>query len=174
MEKRVYGEALRKTRFYFGIILLILSCVCPLFGILVAQTDLPLSFKASIIGLLSLGLPELLIVAAAAALGKENFELIKEWSVKRLKRLIPSARVGKLRYNIGLVMFVIPVIPAYIQAYVPHWLPDMAPERLYVNIGADIMFISSLFVLGGDFWEKLRALFVYEAKAQFPVKDEEG
>jgi hypothetical protein len=26
----------------------------------------------------------------------------------------------------------------------------------------------SLFVLGGDFWDKLRALFIGEAKAVFP------
>ncbi len=30
--------------------------------------------------------------------------------------------------------------------------------------------IASLFVLGGDFWDKLRALFVRNAKAVFPEK----
>ena len=29
-------------------------------------------------------------------------------------------------------------------------------------------FIVSFFVLGGDFWEKFRALFIYEAKALIP------
>jgi hypothetical protein len=29
------------------------------------------------------------------------------------------------------------------------------------------MFLASLFVLGGDFWDKLRALFNYRAKARF-------
>ena len=32
------------------------------------------------------------------------------------------------------------------------------------------MQIASLFVLGGDFWDKLRALFVRDAKAVFPEK----
>jgi hypothetical protein len=39
--------------------------------------------------------------------------------------------------------------------------------RLIVNIGIDILFVSSVFVLGGDFWDKLRALFIYKAKVQF-------
>jgi hypothetical protein len=35
------------------------------------------------------------------------------------------------------------------------------------------MFLASLFVLGGDFWDKLRALFVREARAVFPEKKDE-
>jgi hypothetical protein len=34
----------------------------------------------------------------------------------------------------------------------------------------DLMFVASFFVLGGDFWDKLRALFIQGAKAQFPVQ----
>jgi hypothetical protein len=30
------------------------------------------------------------------------------------------------------------------------------------------MLISSLFVLGGDFWDKVRGLFIYEAKSHIP------
>jgi len=30
----------------------------------------------------------------------------------------------------------------------------------------DVMFVVSLFVLGGDFWDKVRALFVYDARGQ--------
>jgi hypothetical protein len=55
-------------------------------------------------------------------------------------------------------------------AYAPWWLPDSSPERLYVNLGADAMFLVSLFVLGGDFWDKLRAIFVREARAVFPER----
>jgi hypothetical protein len=29
--------------------------------------------------------------------------------------------------------------------------------------------VASLFVLGGDFWDKLRALFVHEARVVFPA-----
>jgi hypothetical protein len=66
-----------------------------------------------------------------------------------------------------LIMFLVPVILTYVMAYAPWWLPDTSSARLYVNIAADCMFIASLFVRGGDFWDKLAALFLYESRVQF-------
>jgi hypothetical protein len=34
----------------------------------------------------------------------------------------------------------------------------------------DVMLIASLFVLGGRFWDKIRALFVREATVAFPAR----
>ena len=34
----------------------------------------------------------------------------------------------------------------------------------YVTVGADILFIISFFVLGSEFWAKIRALFQYNAR----------
>jgi hypothetical protein len=36
-------------------------------------------------------------------------------------------------------------------AYAPQWLPDHSPLRFYVNLAADFIFLSGLFVLGGIF-----------------------
>jgi hypothetical protein len=157
----------KKIRLYAGMILFILSLVSPLFGFLVANTTWSTVVKATIIGLLTAGIPEILILLAAAILGKENFELIKSATFSFLKRLRPTARVSKTRYIVGLVLFLIPVIPAYVMAYAPQWLPDTSPARLYVNLVADFIFAASLFVLGGDFWDKLRALFIYESRVRF-------
>jgi hypothetical protein len=33
------------------------------------------------------------------------------------------------------------------------------------------LFVASLLELGGDFWDKLHALFAYDAVAYFPPKD---
>jgi hypothetical protein len=35
-----------------------------------------------------------------------------------------------------------------------------------VSLIGDVIFVASLFVLGGDFWDKIRALFVYRARVQ--------
>jgi len=157
----------RMVRLYLGMTLLVLSLVAPLFGFLVARTDWPGTLKATIIGLLTVGAPELLGVLAAAVLGKENFERITSRMLSLLKRLKPTARVSKARYTVGLVMFLVPVIPTYVMGYAPQWLPDTSSARLYVNIAADCTFVASLFVLGGDFWDKLSALFIYESRVQF-------
>ena len=156
-----------KFRFCLGISLLVLGLIMPLFGLLVLRTEWSAGLKATIVGLLTAGGPEIVAILAAAVLGKKNFEIIKSRIFLALKTLRPTARVGKVRYTIGLIMFLLPIIPTYVMAYVPQWLPDTSPARLYVNIGADCVFVTSLFVLGGDFWDKLTALFVYESHAQF-------
>ena len=165
----LYGDVMMKNnlRFYLGITCLALSWILPLFGILVARLDLPLAVKASSIGLLTVGGPEILAILAVVFLGKENLIVIKNKILALLKLIKPAGPVSPRRYRLGLVMFLLPIIPTYIMAYLPQWLPDSSPQRLYVNLAADFLFLTSLFVLGGDFWDKLRALFVYEARAQF-------
>ncbi len=155
------------VRFYLGMTLLVLAFASPGFGLVVANMDWPGTVKATVIGLLTVGVPELLGAAAATVLGKENFQRIAAWALSLLRLLRPTARVSKARYTVGLAMFVVPVIPTYVMGYAPQWLPDASAARLYVNIGADCMFIASLFVLGGDFWDKLSSLFIYESHAQF-------
>lgn len=156
-----------KLRFYLGVVFFALAWILPLFGILVAKLSLSLGTKATIIGLLTVGGPELLGLLAVLCLGKENLIFLKKKFLDWLKRLKPAAPVSRNRYRLGLVMFLLPLIPTYIMAYAPQWLPDHSPQRLYLNLAADFIFLASLFVLGGDFWDKLRALFVYDARVEF-------
>jgi hypothetical protein len=93
--------------------------------------------------------------------------LIKNKILEWLNYLKPAAPVSRTRYRSGLVMFLLPLIPTYIMAYTPGWLPDHSPQRLYINLAADFIFLANLFVLGGDSWDKLRALFVYDGRAEF-------
>lgn len=156
-----------KVRFYAGLSFFVLAWILPLFSILVAKLNLALSTKAVIIGLLTLGGPELLGLLAVLCLGKENLLFIKKRIFTWLKRLKPAAIVSRTRYRFGLVMFLLPIIPTYIMAYVPQWLPVASHSHFYVNLAAYFVFLSSLFVLGGDFWDKLRALFMYDAWVEF-------
>jgi hypothetical protein len=57
---------------------------------------------------------------------------------------------------------------AWIASYAPSWLPENYVLRVGVNLGLDLVTLASLFVLGGDFWDKVRALFVHDARALFP------
>jgi hypothetical protein len=161
------GEVMNKIRFCAGLVFFVLAWIMPLFGILVAKLNLSLAAKATIIGLLSVGGPELLGLLAVFCLGKENLSRLKNKLLAWLKRLKPAAPVSRRRYRVGLVMFLLPIIPTYIMAYVPRWLPEYSPQHLYVNLATDFIFLTSLFVLGGDFWDKLRALFVYDAWVEF-------
>jgi hypothetical protein len=53
-----------------------------------------------------------------------------------------------------------------IASYVPSWLPEDYFLRVWVNLGLDLVTLASLFVLGGDFWDKVRALFLHDARAR--------
>ena len=76
-------------RFYLGLACLALSLILPLFGLLVARLPLSLAAKATIIGLLTVGGPELLGILAVVCLGKENLLRIKQKLMSLLRRLRP-------------------------------------------------------------------------------------
>jgi hypothetical protein len=156
------------TRLVLGIALLVLGLVAPAGTFLVAATDWPTSIKTLVGGVLLFGL-EVMAIPAAALMGKENFERIVQLAKGFAKSMKPAGNVGRMRYAIGLVMFLGPLLFAWIASYVPSWLPEDYAARVWVNLGLDGVTLASLFVLGGDFWDKLlQALFLYRARAVFP------
>jgi hypothetical protein len=155
------------TRLKLGIALLILGLIMPAGTLLVAATDWPIAVKTVASGILILGL-EVMLIPAVALMGKENFERIWAAAMRFLKALKPAGNVGKTRYLVGLCMLVGPLLYAWIASYVPSWLPEEYALRVWVNLGLDLVTLAGLFVLGGDFWDKVRALFLYDARAVFP------
>lgn len=151
-----------------GMILFVLALICPVFIPLVAVAPLPVGWKTVISGGLAVGIPELLTLAAIALLGKAGFELIKRRVFGWMKRLAPAARVSRTRYRIGLVLFVAPILFGSAAAYAPQAIPGYGAHRIAFNLAGDILFLTSLFILGGDFWNKVRSLFLYDARAQLP------
>jgi hypothetical protein len=157
-------------RFRLGLIVLVGGWLSPLLVPVVVATDLPTEWKTVLSGLLMVGIPEVFTVAAIAILGKSGFNLIKERVFGFLKRHGPADVVSRTRYRIGLVMFVVPILFGWLAPYGPDRILAREVQNLWVNIVTDLMFISSFFVLGGDFWDKLRALFVHGAKAHYPAR----
>ena len=155
-------------RLYLGLFFFVLSWLMPFTGIWIAQSHFPAAVKAILIGLLSIGGPEIIALISITILGKECFEFIVSKCFSFLKNLAPKGSVSKLRYQIGLCMFVLPLLPWYILAYAPEIIPASHEARLAFCLASDLCFWSSLFVLGGDFWDKLRSLFIYEARAVIP------
>jgi hypothetical protein len=101
-------------------------------------------------------------------MGKPGYNYIKVRFFAFLKKHGPADKVSPTRYRIGLVMFVLPILFGWLAPYVPTIIPSYDLQGLLVNMIGDAMFISSFFVLGGDFWDKIRSLFVYGATAKFP------
>src|SRR5215831_16620000 len=111
---------------------------------------------------------KLLMVATVAVLGKPGFLYFRSKLFQRVKRLAPARAVGTVRHRIGLIMFCIPFIQDWIEAYASHFAPALVTNPLWFDVGSDLLLVASLFVLGGNFWDKLHALFIREATACFP------
>ena len=98
--------------------------------------------------------------------GREGFDAIKSRFYRFIKRHGPADRVSKTRYNIGLVMLTLPLLIALLEPYVSHFIPVYDTYRLAFSIAGDLLVLSSLLVLGGEFWDKVRALFIHDAIAR--------
>jgi hypothetical protein len=159
-----------QMRLKLGIALLVLGLVMPFGTVFVTRTDWPVAVKTVASGILLLSF-EIMVFPAIALMGKENFNRIIAWAKSILKMLRPTGCVGRTRYAIGLVLLVGPVLFGWVASYVPPRLFVENSVRVWTNLGLDLMVASSLFVLGGDFWDKLRALFRYDAKAMFPARE---
>ncbi|MCX6286972.1 MAG: hypothetical protein NTY96_07645 [Bacteroidetes bacterium] len=154
-------------RFYLGAAIIILSFFMVPTGLLVTHHMHNHALKALILGFFWVNGP-LWKIIGIGIMGKVSYYYIIEHLKIHYKKIIILKPVSKRRYYIGLFMFTLPFVPSYVMAYAPHLLPELASWRVYVNIFFDLIFLCSLFVLGGDFWDKLRALFNYTAKANFP------
>jgi len=60
-------------------------------------------------------------------------------------------------------MFFMPLLFGWISPYLIPLVTDEGKLSLSYAILGDILFLASLFVLGGDFWDKIRALFDQKA-----------
>ncbi len=154
-----------------GVAILVLGFVAPAVIPLVAATRLPAAWKTLISGALAVGVPEVMMVLAAAVMGKEGFAELKVRLVGFFHRSGPPDTVGPVRYRIGLVMFTLPLLLGWLGPYFHDHLPGFDSHALWWHVGGDVVFLASLLVLGGDFWDKLRALFVHGARAVFPAAE---
>ena len=154
-------------RFRLGVILFILGLIFPIFIPLALTIEMSAKWKTAVTGMMAVGIPDLMWIAAAAIVGKEGFKAIRDKFFGYFKKFGPPQEVSKTRYRIGLVMFVVPLLFGWLEPYTSTILPGYDSYRLVYNICGDVLFISSFFVLGGDFWDKIRALFNYDSEVHF-------
>ena len=148
----------------------VLGFAAPLAIPLVVASALPTPWKTALSGALALGVPEVMMVVAAAVMGRQGFAKLKQLFGRALRKYGPPERVSRARYRIGLVMFTLPLLVAWLGSYLGHHLPGFDRHPMFWHVGGDLMLVISLFVLGGEFWDKLRSLFLHRAYAVIPEK----
>ena len=160
-------------RYRVGLTIFVAGLAAPLAIPLVTSSDLPTAWKTAVSGALAVGVPEIAMVVAAAVMGKEGFAELKLRFGRFLRKYGPPDEVSRGRYRVGLVMFTLPLVLGLLDPYVGGHLPGYGAQRQLWAIAADVVFVASFFVLGGGFWDKLRALFVHTARVVFMSADGE-
>jgi len=153
-----------KTKLRLGAVILVVGFLSPLLIPLVVASNWSAATKSIISGLLAFGIPELFMLLAIVVMGKQGYEYIKGKVGKYLKPYLPPDQVSRGRYYLGLVLFSIPILVGILQPYLTHFFPLFKETPLWFHYGLDMIFIIGIFVLGGDFWDKLRGLFQRKAK----------
>jgi hypothetical protein len=135
----------------------------------VIALPLPVATKTALSALLVFGLPQLLTVIAIAIVGKSGFHYLMGQLFGAAKKLGPPVHVSRLRYRIGLVMLFLPLAVSLLEPYVTLlFVQEPLPHWVYGAVD-DTLFLTSFIVLGGEFWDKVKALFIYEARAVLPA-----
>ncbi len=164
-------EPVGKTRFIVGGLLLVGGFLSPLLIPLVTASDLPGNWKAILSTGLVAGLPEVGMLLAVAVLGKDGFAQLKELFFSRFRKITEPSSVSVTRYRIGLFMFFVPILLAWLNPYLTHFFPYLASNKLWPLVVTDLVFAASFIVLGAGFWEKVRCLFVHgEGRSASPVE----
>ena len=144
-------------RFYAGITAMVLAVVMPLCALVVPMLGLSTTQSALLAGVLLAGGPEVLCILAVALLGKDTFRYFTHRVMTALRRAVIDQPASKARYYTGLVVILLSWLPAYIYAYSPTLMPG-GDARIYVLAAMDLAFVVSVFLMGGEFWEKVRRI----------------
>jgi hypothetical protein len=142
---------------------LALSCLVPLSAFLVPLLGLSTAQSALLAGALVAGAPEVLCILAVALLGKDAFQFVAHRARSALRRLLLGP-VSKARYYAALTVVMVSWLPAWLYAYAPGSMPG-GDMRLYILAAADLAFVASVVLIGSEFWDKVRRIFVYEGRS---------
>lgn len=135
---------------------LILALALPVGAVVLALTGFPVTSSPLAAFLLVGGLPEILCLLAIAVLGRDHF--------RSAFRPLGSAPASRTRYYAGLMGCLLNGLPLLLYAYTPSLMPA-GTNKYLILATADFVFIYSVFLMGGEFWEKFRRLFIWEGKS---------
>lgn len=153
-------------KLFSGLIVFIISMLSPLLIPLVILLNISPSSKAVLSGLLVFGVPEIGMLIAVAILGKEGFAYLKSRLFFWLKQTVIATNVSRIRYRVGIILFSTILIIDLFTPYINYFSSiSIQPYQYYYIFILDFLLLVALFILGGNFWDKLKALFIYDMVA---------
>lgn len=108
---------------------------------------------------------------SAALLGKPFLDAMKAklrgWFARNAEHR-PHQPISRRRHGVGLVLFSLSLVSYYVAMAIPFF--DFTKETelkaiIAVALSGELLFVCSLFVLGSDFWERIKALYCWPGDA---------
>jgi len=163
----------KDKKYYLGMTLFVYSFIPYVFTFLVLPF-LPVSKVTAVsiaTGLLISS--EISFLVSVALLGKPFIQLIKskiKSSIFRKKGEEHLKPVGKVRHSAGITMLLVATIVPYSLTEVAlllGWVEKYGHTALVgLLILGDVLFITSFFILGGEFWARVKKLFEWPGKTE--------
>jgi len=150
-------------RFKLGLVIFVLAFAIWLLMPLAVALNVSGTTLAALSGIIFIS-NKVLLLAVVAVMGKPGFQHLKRHVLGYVTVLAPASDVGPLRHSLGLVMFGLPLFTTFLEPYDDYIWPALLTHSWQVELLSDLIFIASFFVLGGNFWDKIRALFVRTAR----------
>src|SRR5271154_6813368 len=157
------GTAAGDWRFKLGMVIFVLAFAIWLLMPLMAALGMSGSALAALSGVIFVS-NKVLLLAVVAVMGKPGFQELKRHVFGYVTALAPASNVGPLRHSLGLVMFGLPLFTTFLEPYDDYIWPALLTHGWQLELLSDAIFVASFFVLGGNFWDKIRALFVRTAR----------
>ncbi|HSI53029.1 MAG TPA: hypothetical protein VK981_03605 [Ramlibacter sp.] len=111
---------------------------------------------------------KVLLFGAIAVMGKSGYNHLKGIVGGFLGKFAPARQVSPGRYQLGLVLFLVPIFMTWIQPYITGFLMPGSVWGFLQELALELLIVIGLFMLGGEFWDKFKALFNSRAKVEFP------
>jgi hypothetical protein len=157
------GAAAGDWRFKLGMAIFVSAFAIWLLVPLMAALNASGTTLAALSGIVFVG-NKVLLLAVVAVMGKPGFVQLKRHVFGYVAMLAPAPEVGRLRHAVGLTMFGVPLLTTFLEPYDDYIWPALFTHGWRVELVSDLVFVASFFVLGGNFWAKIRTLFVRTAR----------
>jgi hypothetical protein len=161
------------TRFYVGAAIFLGSLSLWLLVPAASAAGWSASKIASLTGGVFIG-TKVGMLAAIAVMGKPGFNHLKRLLLGLFRKVGPPQQVSRERYRLGLVLFLVPVMMTWIAPYAAAIFGTSGIYGFLESRALEALLLVGLFLLGGDFWDKLGALFKHRATIEFSSKGSEA
>ena len=156
-KKAVVGH----SRIYGGLVLLVFGFLSPLLSFFVQDLDWHSGIKTLIIGGLVFGIPEVFMVIGIAVMGRETWEVLSARLHGFLSAISPQ-KVSRARYYAGLTLFCICLLEGAIEIHATFIREALGENISFFHWVMNILFLMSFIIAGGEFWDKIRGIFIYD------------